>query len=141
MTSTDKDLSGEARYRARRTRMLRYVALLTASGLVLGAIMGYSSQQVEDGSVPAWVIVAFLGVSWVVAGWLSWDFYHRTDELDMADNLWASLFGLSFYLAALPTWYALHDTGIAPPPEQWTIFIATMAVFFLTYLARKLGLR
>ena len=73
--------------------------------------------------------------------WISKLYFQKVDELDLADNLWASLMGLYFYFAALPVWWVVNEAGLTRYPNQWTIYIATLAFTFAAYLARKLGWR
>lgn len=141
MISKDKPVSGETLYRAKRTKFIRYCAMLMLGCMALGAALGYFSSMAEDGALPGWIIITLLAATWVLAGYLTWDYFRRTDELDVADNLWAALFSMYFYIAAFPSWFILNDAEVTGPPDQWAIWIASMSVGFIVYLSRKLGLR
>jgi hypothetical protein len=109
--------------------------------LGIGFVSGYTVDLVATGTLPPFTVYAFLALGLAGFCWFSYDYFRRVDELDLADNLWASLFGLYFYICALPCWTFLYDAQLAPEPNNWAIYIATFAFTFIVYSIRKLGWR
>ena len=101
--TTDNGHSGEARLRRRRRRFLSWMALATIGFAVLGAVSGYLYAASEGGAAAPWIVfpLALAAIVGLIVFTLA--YFRRVDEVDRQDNLWASLVGLYFYRAALPT--------------------------------------
>ncbi len=138
---TDSVNSGETRMKIRRNRFYRFVALGMGASAILGIALGYTSDMFTDGRLPAWLLFALLALALVGCTWFCWSYFHRVDELDVMDNLWAALISIYFYMAAAPIWWLLHDVGVAPEVNHFAVYLATLGVNIATYSLRKLGLR
>lgn len=138
---TDAPISGEQKHNSRRKSFVRYLVIALLAALVIGFGNGILVGMAVDGTLPAAVVVALVIIMAVGFIWFCFDYFKRIDELDLADNLWASVIGLYAYVMAFPSWTWLHDAGLVGPPDQWAIWVGTIAVATIAYLARKLGLR
>ncbi|MFB0611463.1 hypothetical protein [Aurantiacibacter poecillastricola] len=142
MTDTiDIAASGEARLKSRRARFYRFCALGFAGGIVTGFATGFASDLYAEGVVPTWVLYLFWALALAGFAWFTVEYFRRVDELDVMDNLWASLVALYFYLVALPSWWLFHDMELVPEVNHVAIYLATAAAYFIIYGVRKLGLR
>ncbi|WP_336986527.1 hypothetical protein [Altererythrobacter aquiaggeris] len=140
-TETATSMTGEARLKKRRRTVLTWVAFMFAGGVVVGMASGIFQGLIAVGSIPAWTIIPVIIIA--LGGMIRATnlYFHKVDELDLADNLWASLIGLYFYFAALPVWWIINQVGLAGPPDQWAVYTFTLAFTGAAYLARKLGWR
>ena len=142
MTATnDTAGAGEQRLKSRRRAFWRCCAIGMIGGLIAGFASGFTIDLVGEGRLPALAIIALLAAALAGFIWFSVDYFRRVDELDLADNLWSCLFGLYFYVCLFPGWHILNDAGLVGEPDQWAIFIATMAFTAIVYGVRKLGWR
>lgn len=142
MTDTnDIAMSGEARLKSRRYRFFRFCAIGFAAAFVTGLATGYAGDLLRDGTVPAWLFYVVFGITLASLSWFTWEYFRRVDELDLLDNLWASMIAIYFYIVALPSWYLFHDLDLVGEPNQVIIYIATSVVLLASYGLRKLGLR
>ena len=91
--------------------------------------------------MPAWAFYVLWGLALASFSWFTWEYFRRVDELDVLDNLWASLIAFYFYFVAMPSWWLFHDLGLAPEVNHIAIYIATAAVMTIVYILRKIGLR
>lgn len=133
--------------RAERTRRLWFwgtLGGLAVVSAVTGFVAGYSTP--EGGWLPVlqanpWIVYAILAavLSSFVGG--SWFFFAQVDELELADNLWASMIGLYAYAMLLPVWWALWQLGKTSEPDHWAIYAATLGTAGAVYVWRKLRLR
>lgn len=133
--------TGEARLRNRRNRLLRFITIGMLIALVTGFMVGFTANGVAERQVPPFAIYGFLLLVLVGFTWASYGYFKRVDELDVADNLWASLIGLYFYMCAFPSWWMLHEIGLVIAPNQWAIYVATLSFSLAVYGIRKLGWR
>jgi hypothetical protein len=141
MTDKTDTLSGEARLKSRRNSLWRFCAMGSGIAAVVGLVTGYAGGHYENGTLPAWGLFA----AWLVAvasfAWFTWEYFRRVDELDVLDNLWCCLFSLYVYMVAFPSWWLFHDLGLAPEVNHVAIYLATLGIGAIVYIARKLGLR
>lgn len=138
---TGAAVSGEARLKASRAAFIRYFAFSLIAGLVAGMLSGVAGAFVEEGLLPPVVLVAvWIGVV-VLFAWFCRDYFRRVDELDLLDNLWASMIGLYTYMVSLGSWHLFYDVGLLPAPDQYLIAAITLSATALAYLARKAGWR
>lgn len=133
--------------RLSRTRRLWFWGTL-AGLFVLSGVAGFVTGFTEprEGWLPIlksmpWLV--YLGLGALVASFVagSWLFFRQVDELEVADNLWASMLGLYVYAVLLPVWWALWTLDMASEPDQWAIYAATLIAAAVVYIYRKLRLR
>ncbi|WP_394269521.1 hypothetical protein [Qipengyuania sp.] len=139
--SPDTPLSGEARLRQKRRRFIGWVAAMGAGFAILGFATGYSQAAAEGGRLPGWIIIPLIAAAVIGLVLFSASYFRRIDEVDLQDNLWSSLIGLYYYLAAFPAWHLLHMAGYVAEPSHWVLWGSTALVATAAYVARKLGLR
>jgi len=141
MTNNDPTLSGEARFKAKRSAFWRYLGISFAVSLVAGIVLGTVVAVVAAG----YVSVALMGVIWLVAiigyAWFTRDYFRRIDELDLLDNLWASTIAFYVYVVTLGSWWLFHQIDVVSEPQQYIIAAVAGAALVLAYVARKLGWR
>ena len=129
--------SGEEKLRAKRRRFIRYVALTCLVFAVAGLIVGFASAAAEDATVPPYFLLPLIAASLIGFVVFSRNYFTRVDEVDLLDNLWASLIGMYFYIVAFPLWELLGRVGYTSPPDHWLIWGATLTVSMAVYLYRK----
>lgn len=136
---------GERLHAQRRRSFWTTIVWLAVLGAVIGFASGFFAAHADAKGewAPAWTvgttiaIVAFAALA--VYG--SWRFFRSVDELELADNLWGSLFGFYTYALLFPAWWAFAKLETVPEPDHWVIYAAAMAVGILTYFYRKLRFR
>jgi len=133
---------GERLHSERRKRFWRIMGGLLALGFITGIVAGFALQVSDAGqdSWPAWVPVAgSIGVVLVAIGvaYGSWRFFVSVDEVEVADNLWASMIGFYVYAILFPAWWAMHKLSVVAEPNDWAIFIAAMFSALIVYGYRK----
>ena len=141
MSMTDNPDVGQQRLHTRRRKLIRLVALATLGFTVLGAATGFIAAMTEGTRLPSWTVMPLVAAAVIGLAIFSVVYFRRIDEVDLADNLWASLIGLYFYGAAFPAWEFLNTIGSLPPVHGWGLWGATMVVALLAYVARRTGLR
>lgn len=139
--STDSTITGEQRLRSRRNKFWTYCALGFVIAAAAGAVSGLAGQGFKDGVLPLWALIACWAAVAIGFVWFTRDYYSRVDELDLSDNLWANTVALYGYLVLLGSWQFFHEAGLVIEPQQWIIAGATLGILFLSYFARRLGLR
>lgn len=127
---------GEQKEKRRRSRFWMMLGLFAVGGFIAGILSGLVTPDEGVRINPAFTLV-FLAIMIVGFLGLSWYFFRSVDELELADNLWAGLFGIYFYIAVQPSWWLLHRADLAPPIDPWPIYFATCFLSFAVYLARK----
>ena len=137
----DMQPSGVERLRTRRFKLVRYSLLGIAAGVLFGMSSGMLGGLYEQGALSGWVIVALWAIGLAAFLLYALDYLRRIDELDRLDNLWAVHWGFMFYLLAYPTWDYFARLGMVPEPNSMALWIATVGVVTVVYIARKLGLR
>ena len=142
MTGNDADqLSGEERFRKRRRSFITYIALAVAIAMFAGIASGVLAANASLGNVPVWLLFGVWVIMVVAFIWFTRDYFRRVDELDLLDNLWASLVGLYTYVLVFASWYLFDDLEIGPPMDHFAIFWITMGAMLVAYVLRKLGWR
>ena len=147
--STMEPGEGERLLAARRRRFWTIIAVMIASGALLGFFSGmyagYTDAQRARGGTTALGPSDFpmlLRIAAVVAALLAfaamtWWFARSVDELEIADNLWGSTAGFYAYAVLFPAWWALWRVEVTTAPHDWAIFAASLVVAGLVYLWRK----
>lgn len=133
---------GERLHSERRKRFWRIMGGLLLLGFVTGMVGGFALRVSDAGTAgwPAWAPLAgTVGVVLVAIGvaYGSWRFFIDVDEVEVADNLWGSLFGFYFYAILFPSWWALYKLDQVREPNNWAIFISSMVAALLVYGYRK----
>lgn len=133
---------GERLHAQRRRKFWIILAWLFAigagAGFVSGFVAGFSDARGGEMS-PTLRIVGAAGVAFfaLAAAYGSWRFFTSVDEVEVADNLWASLIGFYAYAILFPTWWALSKVRLATAPDQWTIYGVAMLTATAAYAYRK----
>lgn len=131
---------GERLHAARRRRfwlLLGGLALIgAAGGFVKEMITAQAGGATLSPGMAIFAAAAVIIVAVLAAGG-SWHFFRNVDEVEVADNLWGSLIGFYAYVILLPVWWALSKLGFTPAPDQWVIYITSMAVAVAAYFYRK----
>ena len=141
MTKADRDLSGEARMKLRRSRLYRYLGLVFLGSLIAGMAGGAMANLYEDGAIPLWLPVLACAIVAIGMAWFMRDYFRRVDELDVMDNLWAHLIGFYGGAIVFGVWYFLADLGLVGGPSALALFALMMSISAAAYGLRKLGLR
>lgn len=133
---------GERLESARRRKFWKLVFALAAAGAVGGFIFGFAMGHAEASDHPLsetarLAAAAALLLSLAAAAFLSWRFFATVDEVELADNLWGSLIGFYTYAFLFPTWWALAWLDVAPQPNDWAIFAASLVTATAAYAYRK----
>jgi hypothetical protein len=141
MNALENNVTGEARLKQRRRGFIKYVAIAMAIAFGAGIGSGVLGAFVALDRLPAWP----LWIVWalVTAGfvWFSRDYFRRVDEVDLMDNLWASLIAFYVYVILFGSWWLFADLGLLGPMNHFAIFWVTLAAGIIAYVARKLGWR
>jgi hypothetical protein len=133
---------GERLEKERRKKFWRLILLLCAVGGVAGFVFGFimgtvdaTGERVSD--TTRMIAVLALVVATVGGGYFSWRFFAAVDEVEVNDNLWASLIGFYVYGFAFPTWWALSWLEVLPEPNGWILYAAAMLSATAAYGVRK----
>ena len=142
MTDTDITAgSGEGRLKERRKRLWRFTLGGFFFAVGLGLFTGrFFTWIAESALSPLWVIPV-LAVMVAVFVWFSIEYFHRVDELDWLDNLWAAHIGMYAYFIITFCWYFLAKGGLVVAPQTMPTFLMVCAVVAGAYALRKLGWR
>ena len=132
---------GERLHNERRKRFWRIMGGLVALGFVTGIVAQFAMSISASGQDwPAWApVAASIGVVLVAVAvaYASWHFFVSVDEVEVADNLWASLIGYYAYIILFPAWWALHKLGQVPEPNHWAILLVSGLLALAVYAYRK----
>lgn len=134
---------GERAERQRRRRFWGAIGATALFGMPIGYFLGRAaarnrgSMSEAFASLPPAFTVGLLALS--VAGflWACWYFLKSVDEVEVADNLWASTAGFYFYMILFPVWWVLWKARIAVEPMDWIILAASLGFGTIVYLFRK----
>lgn len=137
------DLSGEARERRQRRRfwlVLGTIALVSAPvGGIVGFKVGGNGLDLPgavDSLAPGLLILfALLYALSILVGTVL--FTRVIDEVELADNLWASAVGFYFYGLVFPCWWLLAKAGLLPAVNDWLLFVMTYFAGVAGYFWRK----
>ncbi len=129
----------EAQRRKRFWKIPGGLALIGGvGGFVSGFVAGYA-----DGSgsqLPEWLLTAAavaLVLIAIGAAYGSYRFFVSVDEVEVVDNLWASLIGFYAYALLFPTWSLIAQLDRVPEPDQWAIFAVAVIAATAAYALRK----
>jgi len=133
---------GERLDAQRRKKFWRLIFALAAVGAVAGFVFGFiygaADATGEPVSDTARAAAAFALVVATLGGcYFSWRFFSTVDEVEVTDNLWASLIGFYIYGFGFPTWWALFWLKMAPEPDGGILFAVVMLSATAAYGVRK----
>lgn len=133
---------GERLHAQRRRRFWMILAWLFVLGGVAGFFSGFAAGFIDarngDGH-PAMTIFGAVGVVILSLGAIygSWRFFTSVDEVEVADNLWASLIGFYAYAILFPCWWMLNKIRLVGPPDDWIIYGVALLTATAAYGYRK----
>ena len=133
---------GERLHAQRRRRFWIILGWLLAigaiAGFLSGVVAGFIDGRRGEGTVGL-TIFGTAGVAVLVIGTIygSWRFFTSVDEVEIADNLWASLIGFYAYAILFPAWWALSEIKVTTAPDQWVIYGVALLTASAAYLYRK----
>jgi len=133
---------GERLEKERRKKFWRLIFLLGAVGAAAGFVFGFIHGAADAAGQPVsgtarTIAAAALMVATIGGGYFSWRFFTSVDEVEVTDNLWASLIGFYVYGFALPLWWGLFWLKVAPEPADWIIYVVVMLSATAAYGVRK----
>lgn len=133
---------GEIAHEASRKKFWRALAWCGVGGLPIGVVLGLTiaSGRHPEGAVlslppVAAIALVVLALALFIAG--CWKFFTSIDEVEMADNLWASMIGFYFYVMVFPGWWLLALAGVVPPVDNWILWAGSLVAGMLEYGRRK----
>lgn len=133
---------GERLHEQRRRRFWGILGWLVVIGLVAGFFSGFVAGFI-DGSggqgTPGLKAIGGAGVALiaVAVAYGSWRFFASVDEVEVADNLWASLIGFYAYAILFPAWWSLSKIGLTAEPDHWIIYGVALLTATAAYFYRK----
>jgi hypothetical protein len=133
---------GERLHEQRRRRFWSILAWIAGLSVVAGFFSGFAAGFIDarqgEGH-PALTLVGGFGVLLLVVGTVygSWRYFTAVDEVEVADNLWASLIAFYSYGILFPAWWALSKIGLGPEPNQWIIYAVVFLSGTAAYVYRK----
>ena len=134
---------GERLESARRRRFWTVIVILNVIGLLIGFSFGYVSGHrgiplAQAGeALPDGVVVALVAGGIAAFSYGCWAFFKTIDEVELADNLWASTASFYAYAVLFPSWWVFSQAGIASGPNHWAIFFVSLAAGLVVYGYRK----
>lgn len=132
---------GERLYADQRKRFWTIIGGLAAIGAITGFVGSFVvvNDMLHIGASPQMLTLAAAGIVLVaiLSAYGSWRFFVTVDELELADNLWGSLIGFYAYAILFPAWWALNRVGRAPEPNDWVIYLSSVAIALTAYGYRK----
>ena len=134
---------GERLESTRRRKFWKVVGGIMAAGAVTGFIAGFMAGHRDIpvdqvwAAMPEGLAVAIVIGSLIAFNVGCWLFVKSIDEVELADNLWASTAGYYVYAMLFPAWWALGKAGVTPEPDHWIIFAVSLAGGGVAYLWRK----
>ena len=136
-------LTGEQRERQRRRRFWGVLGLTAAIVAPIGGVIGFEAgrqgldfNQALDALPPSLLggLAIFYAAALVIG---SWRFVKVIDEVELADNLWASAAGFYVYAIAFPCWWLMAKADWVPAVNGWLLFAGTYIVAMSAYALRK----
>ena len=133
---------GEQLHAQRRRRFWTILIWLFVVGALAGFLSGFAAGFIDAGRGNGHAAMTIVGAIGVVllslgAAYGSWRFFTAVDEVEVADNLWASLIGFYAYAILFPAWWLLSRIRLAGPPDQWVIYGVAMLTATAAYAYRK----
>ena len=136
-------MEGEQRHAEHRRRFWRTLGIAGIGGIPVGFAVGFGAGYTGGDFDAFWnwapdsLVIGLLAFSLAAILYGSWRFYKSIDEVELLDNLWASSAAYSAYVLLFPLWWVLAKTDMAPPPNDWVIFLVALGSGLAFYLGRK----
>ena len=133
---------GERLHAQRRKRFWTILGWLLLIGLAAGFLSGFVAGFIDgrrgEGTLGL-TVIGTIGIAVLVVGVIygSWRFFTSVDEVEVADNLWASLIGFYAYGILYPAWWALSEIQVTGSPDPWVMYGITMLTATAAYFYRK----
>lgn len=134
---------GERMEAMRRRRFWTVLGAIMVLGMLCGIAAGYVTAHEGVPIDQAWAVmpdglaVAVVAAALVAFNLGCWAFVRAIDEVELADNLWASTVGYYVYAMLFPAWWALAQAGVTQGPNHWLIFTASLGAGLAYYFWRK----
>lgn len=134
---------GEQIERAQRRRFWLTLGAIGATGIPLGFFIGFNAGHHDVGIEEAAAMIppamlALAAVAYALAMTVgTWLFNRSIDEVERADNLWASAAAYYAYVVAFPCWWLLGKGGYVTEPNDWILFATALIVGLAAYVWRK----
>lgn len=134
---------GERLETSRRRKFWRALGGIMIVGMIVGGAAGFfaATEGVPPDQawtmMPDWLAVAIIGAGLIAFNIGCWAFMRSIDEVELADNLWASTVSYYVYAMLFPTWWALAKAGVTTEPNHWLIFAISLGSGMGFYLWRK----
>ena len=133
---------GERLHEERRKRFWTILAWLMVVGMLSGAVAGFVMAEADHGrsalsrggAAAATASIIAVAIA-VIFG--SWRFFKQVDEVEVADNLWASLIGFYAYGILFPAWWLMSRLKLLREPDQWLLYGGVMIIATIAYAYRK----
>ena len=135
--------SGEQLEASRRRRFWGVIAGLAAFGAATGFVAGVTAALNDQkpweffSSISPGLVAALVALSVIAFGYGTWRFAKVIDEVEMADNLWASTAAYYAYAVLFPAWWVLAAGNVVAAPNHWAIFFIALAAGVVVYASRK----
>ena len=133
---------GERLHAQRRRRFWTILGWLLLIGLAAGFLSGFVAGFIDgrrgEGTLGL-TVIGTIGIAALVVGVIygSWRFFTSVDEVELADNLWASLIGFYAYGILFPGLVGALEIRVTGTPDQWVIYGVAMLTATAAYLYRK----
>jgi hypothetical protein len=138
VSSPPAPANGERKLRAQERRRATPFVLMLLLGFVIGLGLGLSGAgEGRLTALPPAALWAGVGLIAVAAGALTVVWIRRMDEVEVADLLWSSFFGLQVFAIGAPCWELLAAAGAAPPVNGHAVYVGTFVVTALVHLWRR----
>jgi FtsH-binding integral membrane protein len=131
----DEDQIGTTLERRHR----RQYWLIMGGGLLVSLVIGWAmgASTGPEGTIPAGLAILFVAALALLLGAGTWIYFRKVDELEWANNLFASFWGFNAFILAFPAWLILWKGRLVPEPDMFTIYIGAALVALAAYLWKR----
>jgi len=119
----------------RRRRYWTLMALSLAAAIVIGLtgrILGTPYGPIAPAAAVG--LAAAILLLMAVGNWV---YFRSIDELELASNLVAGLWGFYAFVVGWPLWHILWRGGLAPEPEMLPLYLFAVAVAVAGFLWKR----
>jgi len=133
---------GEQLHARRRRKFWIILGSLALLGAIAGFFSGFTVGLADAKGAEVSAGMRALGAAGILllaaaTAFGSWKFFTSVDEVEVADNLWASLIGFYAYAILFPAWWLLARIRLIGSPDEWVIYGVAMLTATAAYLYRK----